>query len=1501
LKVRSADPGLSARPDDSISEQALERPADPLATTPGDKPEAPPIPAAAPLHCRLEIHPIILAEFINNRCDLNIRGRVVAMSALETVTLLADGARIAEMRYQQPDSQTDGAAPARLAITQHFFVLVMSLAGPPPVGKRAFVIEARGPGGQIHQEHFLASFDGTKSPEVKVTSGQVQSPNSPWIARPPILLHVEYASVDGSGQLNAQGWVIGLAPIAAVDFSWASGSLGTAVLGGERMDVARAYPGYPNAIKSGFSFRCDLDGSQPPETILARATSGEGCSHSVLLPVELVIKPEPVPQPAPAPTPPKPVAEPVRDVRRQIKLQCDQVGLSDDCQLVVEGWAVSRVGITAVEILLDGELLGEAELGRSRPDVGLEFPTIPLARFGGYFFKQPMTVEAGAEYQVQVVARNGFGDAAIENHSIRVVEIPRATPIAAAAATEDNADLLCWLDNPRVHGGVALEPVTGRLTVEGWALAPTGIKSIEIYIDGRLLGVAKYGMTRRDVAGAFADRPEALRSGYFFTCPTGRTENGSHLFRLQANANDGRTNVIEFRAEVRKPSESDQNYEDFAAIRRHLPAVEADVYQDTIRRLGRRPEFCCVLRQNGPVDALRLRATVTALTSQVYDQWKLLILADQAETAADALRALDDAGLNHQGRISVIAETAQGDRLGVEAGDDPRLWSFLCPGDELGCDALAEIAVANGLYPGAGIFYADEDRISPATDAHEPFFKPDWSPDLLLATNYIGRPWFVTGELLARAGITPRLLLREGEFEAILRCTEAAAEIKHLPKLLCRRDPVSLDSEELEQAALARAGKRRKVGVTVLPGRVAGTYRLTSNAPVTGKVSIIIPTCFAKDYIKTCIQGLRKKTGYRNFEIICIDNTPKEMAEAKKWLRKNADKIVEIPTAFNWSHFNNRAAEQATGEYLLFLNDDIEIIQKDWLDLLLERIVRPGVGIVGPRLLYPDRTVQHAGLFLTSGAGARHSFRYLSELDPGYFGLALTERNVIGVTGACLLIRRSLFQSLGGFDEAHEIINNDLDFCLRAHASGNRIVYVADAELIHHELASRAAMEDTYDSESFAKRWKGLYASGDPFFSPRLKVNNADYLPDTEALRPVYAGHPLFRRDEIKRILAVKLDHIGDLITALPALRKLKQIFPDAKIYLLAGKSAREFIALERSIEEVIEFEFFHARSELGAKDLTDDDFKALRTRLAVYHFDLAVDLRKNLETRDILHCASARFLAGYDQLGRFPWLNIALELDESPPLQPKRHHVSDDLLRLVDAIATACDAAPIDLLGVTKPRGDALGFLAPKVRKLFEGPVVAIHPGAGLTIKQWPALHFATLIDLLIEKNGVKVVIVGGPDENELGAQVLAHVSNRQSVVSLVGKTLLKDLPALLQACALFVGNDSGPKHIAAALGIPTVGVHSGIVDPIEWGPLGPRTVALQRSMACSPCYLNKAEDCVRNLMCLNELFPESVHRYCEMFLAREVPDRGKAKGKGRGGGPRPPRGLEAPNPHQF
>jgi ADP-heptose:LPS heptosyltransferase/GT2 family glycosyltransferase len=1388
----------------------------------------------------------ITSGLIRDRHDILLTGEVATDQPIETISLVVGAQVRAFYLYGRGERG------------RQIFMLTLAQRISADARSTSFEIVAKTQtGGQGHAS-FQIDAETNNFQGVRLVEGPICVLAPQERALIPILLYVEKAAVDLNRVLHVEGWSTGLNQIVTVQ-----------VLIGERRfvvdqscqirdDIASVYPGYPNARLSGFRLSEALSGGDLPDSVSVEVIDLQGSMSCATVPVEFGVVPGPNLSEAESRGDLSP------DLRREIFVHCDKAILYSDGGLHISGWAVCATAIATVAVYLDSKLIGISELGLQRPDVAQEYQEIPLALYSGFEFRHQQTGTVAGDHEIELRTRNGLDDThrllLTVSATAHLSDFPRHSPAASVGSSE----FMFQLDHPLVIDGKVPTPVTGRLVIEGWALARSGIEAIKVLLDGRHLGQAYYGTPRRDVEEALFDWNDAFRSGYIFHCPPRALESGMHSISVELKAKNGDIFNFDFVIEVQQSDDG----EDYATIRRHMVRAEIDLYQDVLGRLTCQPSFRLFLLAHSPLSPERFDATLQSLNKQAYRDWRLVLITD-AEDPSDLLAMVARAGMRHQ--VSVMSTlTASSPLLALSAPDS--LTGVLFLGDVLGSDALAEFAVARGLHPEVDFFYADEDRISPSSGSREPFFKPAWSPDLLLSTNYIGRLWVAASDLLAKAGISPQsLLAHQGDYDAVLRCTELTHRIHHIPKLLLRRAEYSIDAGD-ERRVLEATVARRGIQAKLLPGCVPGTWRLKRTAPVDGMVSIIIPTCAAKGYVAKCLETLRSRTAYRNFELICIDNIPMDQPDWKNIVRNGADLVVDIPGQFNWSRFNNLAAEQAKGEYLLFLNDDVEVQREDWLDALLEHAQRPEVGVVGPQLLYPDRKVQHAGIFLTTLGAGRHSFRFLPEDDPGYFGLALTQRNVIAVTGACMLMRRDVFERIGRFDEAHEVVNNDVDCCLRAWQMGLAVVYTPHSQLIHHELASRANMKDDFDSDHFATQWRTLYATGDPYFSPRLSKFADEYSPDAEPTRAICASRPLFDKEAIRRILVVKLDHIGDLITALPAIRRLRHHFPMARIHLLASGAAKMLVDGENCIDELIEFEFFHARSGQGQKGITEQDLLALGNRLAPYDFDLAMDLRKQLETRHVLKHVPSRFRAGYNHLGRFPWLDVTLEWEGDNQLHRKRSHVSDDLVRLVDAVATASERHSTTLqVGIgdeNLPAG-----LPAAARKLFRKPVVAVHPGVGAIMRQWMPRYFATVIDLLIEKNHVHVVLVGGRDEAKLAEDVLGHVVNRGRVVSVAGRTSLGELKNVLSACILYLGNNSGPQHIAAALGLPTIGIYSGVVDAAEWGPTGPRAIALQRNMICSPCYLVKPEECVRDMACLKRLEPAVVHQYCEMMLARVVP----------------------------
>ncbi len=1403
---------------------------------------------------RIEVDPAVSGGFLLGRFDVLIRGAVVSASAVEEIDLLMGGAPVSTARYGDPDRRAGKYG-------FHFNLpRLRAMAG----GYYNLSIRARTVDGDVHEEAYELAVAPDDPAPVSLLSGAVRRPKAGPGPMPPVIVYVEQADIDADGTVVVKGWAVSTAAPATVQVYVGDSQIAAAAPGEERDDVAKAYPDYPNAALAGFSLSVRVDDPQRQARAVRVETLGpRGIAHAVAVPLERLSSRGPAPAAA-APGPVIPTAEPV--ARHPIHMFCDSVTLAEDGFLTLSGWATCADDISTVLIYLDGILVGEAERGRERPDVARHYGAIPSSARAGFEFRRRMADTVGTEHTVRLLVRSGAGEEREETLAISsITPVATVAPSGPAFDSTEPEEFRFQLDSPRVVDGAAVAIVTRRLTVEGWVLARSGVAGVDVVLNGQRLGEVHYGLVRQDVGMAFPDWNNANRGGFVFHCPPRSLRNGVHDLRMEVRAKNGNVLTQSFRIEVQKAEDEDN----IALIRRRVSRVESDMLDAILADLtgtGMPLRFALFLRQSGAVDPDALSATLNALRLQCFRDWRLTILADDPANRAPVAAVLDTFGEAFAAMATIVApdDEAWREPLGPDGG----LVGFLCPGDELGADALIEFALARRLRPAADFLYADETRLSVVTQEREPFFKPDFSPDLLLSTNYIGRPWVADASVINRLLVAPADLASTGEYDLVLRATEAAGNVHHIPKILCARGPAALDSDETGMEALTRAVKRRGIVADVLPTPVAGTWRVRRALTSTPKVSIVIPTCAAHGYIETCIETLRATTRYPNFEIIVIDNIPVSQMAWKIWLRKHADKIVDMPLAFNWSRFNNTAVDAADGEFVLFLNDDTEFDQPDWLDALMEHAQRAAVGVVGARLLYPDRRVQHAGMFLARNGIGRHAFRFEKEHDPGYFGLSLTQRNTIAVTGACMLVRRSVFDALGRFDEAHEIVNNDLDFCLRAHQAGLLTVYTPYATVIHHELASREGLEDVYDLGHFNSQWRTRFAAGDPYFNPNLSRNADDYRLDDEPVEVVHPGYPLFRTDDIQRILVVKLDHIGDFVTALPAIRYLRRIFPHAEISVLAGPASHAFASMEPAIDEFIEFSFFHSRSQLGERGLTPDDFAGLAERLKPRRFDLAVDLRKHTSTRDVLRYTGARFLAGFNYLGQYPFLDISLEWDGDRGLQRKHVHVIDDLMILATAIgrATGADRAPIQ--GNFEPL--PVDEFPEQIQKIFDKPVVAVHPGAGNITKQWPVEHFSALIDLLIERNGVNVLLIGGPDEVGIADTLRESVLHKGAVASMAGQTSLVMLPRVLAACVLYIGNDSGPKHIAAAMGMPTIGIHSGVVDAAEWGPVGPRAVAVRRNMTCSPCYLADAADCPRALACLRGLDATHVHNLAEVLLGR-------------------------------
>jgi glycosyltransferase involved in cell wall biosynthesis len=500
-----------------------------------------------------------------------------------------------------------------------------------------------------------------------------------------------------------------------------------------------------------------------------------------------------------------------------------------------------------------------------------------------------------------------------------------------------------------------------------------------------------------------------------------------------------------------------------------------------------------------------LHKAIQSVQAQLYPNWEMCVVND-ASTKNYIVPILNEyAASDPRIRVKQLSENrgiagASSEALAMATGE---FIGLLDHDDELTPDALWEVASWLNRIPRLDLLYSDEDKLIADGVRVEPFFKPDWSPDLLLSMNYITHFAVFRRSLLEGIGGFRSGYEGAQDYDVLLRVTEKTNRIAHVPKILyhwrmadtssassARAKPFASESgQRAVEDALKRRGQEASVEV-LAPGRYRARYKI----PKSPLVSIIIPTKDQVRLLHQCVASIEEKTRYHPYEIIVIDNNSIE-PETIHYLDALSDKhrVLRYPQPFNFSAINNFGANQAKGEHLLFLNDDIQVIDGEWLTALVEQAQRPEVGAVGAKLLYPDNSIQHGGVTLGICGGAGHAFRKLPNNRTAYFGLADLTRNCSAVTAACMIIRRKVFEEVGGFDEELKVVYNDVDLCLRIREHGYLILYTPFAMLYHFESATRGRLRPTREEELFCRRWSETIRLGDPYYNPSLTLTREDW------------------------------------------------------------------------------------------------------------------------------------------------------------------------------------------------------------------------------------------------------------------------------------------------------------------------------------------------------------------------------------------------------------------------
>jgi len=519
------------------------------------------------------------------------------------------------------------------------------------------------------------------------------------------------------------------------------------------------------------------------------------------------------------------------------------------------------------------------------------------------------------------------------------------------------------------------------------------------------------------------------------------------------------------------------------------------------------------------VDKIWLEKAINSVIKQIYENWELC-LVDDASTKKYIKIVMDKyQRKDHRIKVKYLKENqgisgASNEALSLATGE---FVGFLDHDDELTINALFEVVKLLQKHPDADMIYSDEDKIDTKGKLSDPYFKPDWSPDLFLSNMYTCHFGVYRREILEEIKGFRKGFEGSQDYDLVLRFTEKTNKIYHIPKVLYhwRKLPNSTAAiyevkgyaDLNARKALEDALKRRGIKGKILPGMFPSSFRIKREIIGNPKVSIIIPTKDKVNVLKKCIESIKNKTNYKYYEIIIVDNNSKDKRTINylKNISYSNIKVLKYEKPFNFSAINNFAVRNSNSEYLLFLNNDTEVISDEWLSSMLEHAQRKEVGAVGCKLLYTDNRIQHAGVILgIKGNGevgvAGHSHRGISNIDKGYFGRPHIIHNLSCVTAACMMMRRDVFEKVGGFDENLAVAFNDVDLCLKVREKGYLIVYTPYSVLYHYESLSRG-YENTPEKQKrflkeikyIRKKWSKVIDQGDPYYNPNLSLNREDF------------------------------------------------------------------------------------------------------------------------------------------------------------------------------------------------------------------------------------------------------------------------------------------------------------------------------------------------------------------------------------------------------------------------
>ena len=676
----------------------------------------------------------------------------------------------------------------------------------------------------------------------------------------------------------------------------------------------------------------------------------------------------------------------------------------------------------------------------------------------------------------------------------------------------------------------------GKIFATGWAVSSVAENEIEITVTDEKKEPVDAIVTwaaRPDVGLAKYGDPKAGHVGIFLEIPF----SGQHLVTVHFKEKDAQGSVIseqslplnpaliaarkflkESKAQYVNTKKSlvwlkkkltRNEYADYDTWLRIMRVSRQELFEQRKTKFSYAPKFSVVVPLYH-TPAKFLKDLVRSMMYQSYANWELCLVNASPEDVH--LTSLLENWAMRDKRIRVIRleknlGIAQNTNAGIEASTGEFI-AFLDHDDFLEPDALFCYVDALNKDKTIDVFYSDEDKTDEyAAHYFYPHFKSDFNIDLLHANNYMCHFLAVRKSLVDTVGGLNEKFDGAQDYDFVLRLTENTKKIYHCPRILyhwrCSNQSTAASQGNkmyaihAGKAALNAHYKRIGWNARAQEGAVDGWYQTKFTLKEEPLVSILIPNKDHTDDLDVCLNSFFERADYQNYEFIIIENNsvlPETFAYYEK-IEKEHDnvKVVYWEAGFNYSAINNFGFKFAKGDYIMLLNNDVELITPDIFQSMLGFCMRPEVGIVGAKLLYNDHTVQHAGVLVGAGGLADHVFKGIHEDDPGYMGRAISSQDVSAVTAACLLVKRSVYEEVGGLEEEFQVAFNDVDFCLKVRKAGYLIVYDADVKLFHYESKSRG-MEDTTDrfirfgNEMMLlnSKWDILSTFVDPYYNPNL-------------------------------------------------------------------------------------------------------------------------------------------------------------------------------------------------------------------------------------------------------------------------------------------------------------------------------------------------------------------------------------------------------------------------------